>query len=42
MIETKIQLSQEKEATQGEQSTWQNCYDLSWKGIITDESFAHP
>lgn len=23
-------------------STWAGCYDESWKGIITDASFAHP
>ncbi len=22
--------------------TWHNCYDGSWKSLITDESFAHP
>lgn len=20
---------------------WDNCYSASWKGLITDESFAH-
>lgn len=24
------------------QLIWENCYDKSWKGIITPESFAHP
>jgi len=23
-------------------SAWHNCYDLQWKGLITDESFSHP
>ena len=24
------------------QTTWQNCYNDSWKGRISDGSFAHP
>ena len=23
-------------------STWHNCYDESWQGIIVPEAFAHP
>lgn len=25
-----------------EQTTWYNCYDESWKGVISDDSFTHP
>jgi hypothetical protein len=24
------------------ESDWTGCYDGSWKGVITPESFAHP
>lgn len=32
----------EEVPTTGGQTDWQGCYDDGWKGIITDESFAHP